>query len=194
MPNNVPREPTYEGRRKPRPNLEMCNNVLSGIQEQIRFADSKAGFLAALNTLLFGFVVVGCDRCAAISVNDDARTIAFWLTTVLLTLYVIASIAATVLVISSVMPRFGEQAPQCRLFFGHIAKHYGRDYGKYFRDTKDMTDADWAEELAGQIVEVSQVASVKHQRVRLAAFFTMVAVCLWVLSLGAMATMSVSKP
>ena len=37
-------------RGQPAPNLGMYQYVLSGVQEQIKFADSKAGFVAALNT------------------------------------------------------------------------------------------------------------------------------------------------
>lgn len=37
-------------------NLNTYFKILGGVQDQTRFADSKAVFVAALNTLLFGFM------------------------------------------------------------------------------------------------------------------------------------------
>ncbi|HZZ77252.1 MAG TPA: hypothetical protein VFE62_01965, partial [Gemmataceae bacterium] len=37
--------------------IDNCLKVLAGVQEQIRFADTKAAFVFAINTLMFGFVI-----------------------------------------------------------------------------------------------------------------------------------------
>ena len=49
---------------KPPPAWQMsaCMEILNDIQEQIRFADSKAGFIAAFNVLLFGFIANHMDK------------------------------------------------------------------------------------------------------------------------------------
>ena len=86
---------------------------------------------------------------------------------------------SVVLVILSAMSRFGELAPQCRVFFSHIAKRYGKDYEKYWEESGQMTDAQWAKELSGQIVEVSHIASSKHKLIKWSAVFTLAALSLW---------------
>lgn len=166
------------------PNLDMLARVLGSTQDQVRFADSKAAFVAAFHALLFGFIVSSSNRLAALQPQE--RGPAFWVASVLLALYGVATVAAVVLIICSVMSRFGELAPQCKVFFGHIVKQYGKDYGKYCREAKAMTDDQWAEELGSQIVEVGHIAAAKHKLVRRAAVCTLIAFTLWIATFIAM--------
>jgi hypothetical protein len=55
-----------------------------------------------------------------------------------------------------------------------------------------MSDADWAGEVGSQIVEVSHIATTKHQLVSRAALFTVAAFILWVA--GFVAMMHVPRP
>ncbi|MGH7823840.1 MAG: Pycsar system effector family protein [Candidatus Binatia bacterium] len=155
--------------------------ILNGIQEQIRFADSKAAFVAAINALLFGFMATNFESLKIIYRTYGLESFAFWAPFVVLIVYAVASLLSLIFSILGVYSRFGDLAPQARVFFGHIAKAYGRDYEKYIRDTINMTAADWARELGTQIVEVSQIASVKHKMVRRAAISVVIAAFLWTL-------------
>lgn len=167
---------------EPKSNLDTYLKILSGVQEQIRFADSKAAFIAALNALLFGFVTNHLDKLR--SANGAVRILAGF--------YALAALGALIFVIIAVVSRFGELAPQCKVFFGHIAKHYGKDYEKYWRETKDLDDSDWAKEIASQIVEVCHIATKKHKLVRCGAVCTLIALGLWFLTLVLAAILPIS--
>jgi hypothetical protein len=166
---------------EPEPNLEMLSKTLAGVQDQIRFSDTKAGFVAALNILFFGFIASQADKLASISPAN--RHAVFWWSLVLLALYSVGTFISIVLVIFSVMPRFGELAPQCKTHFAHVLKNYGKDYGKYCEDVKAMTVCDWADDLGSQIVEVCHIAAVKHRLVRRAAIWTIVSFVFWIAAL-----------
>ena len=163
-------------------NLDACFKVLAATQDQIRFADTKAAFLFGINTLLFGFVAgtVGVLKKALVAA---AVPPAGWVSLVSLIAFVVVSAAAVFILISAVMSRFGELAPASRVFFGHIIKKYGKDYGKYASEVTKMTEQEWAEEVCTQIVEVSHIALTKHQLVRRAAIFTLVAFTCWLVSI-----------
>lgn len=177
-----------------RPNLEMYATTLSGIQEQVRFADSKAGFIAALNVILFGFVASNFEGIRLVYDKFGSGNAAFRIAVAILTLYLIATAISIVQVILAVVSRFGELAPQSKVFFGHIIKSYGKDYSKYVRETLTLSDRDWAEEIGTQIVEVSHIALTKHKLVRRAAWFTLLAFGGWLISLIAIAFLPVVKP
>lgn len=168
---------------EPKSNLDTYFRILSGVQDQIRFADSKAAFMAALNALLFGFVTNHLDKIR--SANGAVRILAGF--------YALAALGSLICVIAAVVSRFGELAPQCKVFFGHITKQYGKDYEKYWRETKDLGDLDWAKEVAYQVVEVCHIARKKHQLVRCGAICTLVAIVLWFLTLVLAAVLPVGR-
>ena len=158
--------------------------ILNGIQEQIRFADSKAAFLSALNALMFAFLSNGIYRLNAASNSQGA---AFRIAALLMVLYVLAAAFSVGLVVLSVMSRFGELAPKSKVYFGHIIQHYGKDYSKYVAEMKAMNNDSWATEIGTQIVEVSHIAVTKHNLLRTAAMLSLVAFVLWVAALFALA-------
>ena len=162
--------------------------ILNGIQEQIRFADRKAAFFSALNALMFAFLSNGIYRLNSAS---SVKGVAFWIASVLTTLYVLAAVISVGIIVWSVMSRFGELAPHSKVHFGHIIREYGKDYEKYVKDMKQMTDEDWANEIGTQIVEVSHIALTKHNLLRMAAKFTLAAFFLWVAVLFSLAFVSV---
>jgi Pycsar effector protein len=169
------------GATDPGVNLDACFRILAATQDQIRFADTKAAFLFGINTLLFGFVA------ATVGVLKRALTTApvppaAWVSLVALIGFVVLAAVAVVTLISVVMSRFGELAPKSRLFFGHILKHFGKDYGKYVGEVTKRTEEEWAEEVGTQIVEVSHIALMKHQLVKRAALLTMIGFACWLVS------------
>jgi hypothetical protein len=160
------------------PNLEMISSTLKGVQEQIRFADAKASFIAAMNVLLFGFIASQADRLS--SVPNTARHVWFWFALVFLILYAVAAFFSVGHVIYAVMPRFGELAPQCKTHFAHVLRNYGKDHGRYCTDVKAMTNCDWANDLASQVVEVCHIADIKHRLIRKASIWTIISLLLWI--------------
>jgi hypothetical protein len=160
--------------------------ILDDIQEQIRFADSKAGFIAAFNVLLFGFVATHMDKVRTLCMGKELAGGCVALALVLVGLYVTSMVITFALVVTCVISRFGQRVRQGRVFFAHIAAQYGKDHKRYAQDFGAMTNAEWLEELGAQVVEVSRLAMLKHKYVRRAACFTLLSVLLWVGSLVTM--------
>ena len=163
-------------------NLDTYFKILGSVQDQTRFADGKAVFVAALNTLLFGFMARNFESLKPIYTACQPGQVMCWLLFVFFAAYVVASLLSLGFVIWAVMSRFGELAPRSKVFFGHIARDYGNDCEKYVRETCGMTGADWARDLGSQIVEVSHIALAKHKRVRRAAICVFIALTLWFVS------------
>ena len=164
------------------PTLSIYITVLNGIQDQIRFADTKAGFIAALNALLFGFLVSQLDTIKDAFQQGGGGKTALWFAAIFFAIHVLFAVLSVGFVVWSVMPRFGKDAPRSKAFFGHIAKDYRRDFEKYVQETIDLETTAWARDLGKQIVEVSAIAQSKHDLVNRGAVFTIVALCAWALS------------
>lgn len=168
-------------------NLQTYFSILNGVQDQIRFADRKAAFFFAMNALLFGFIGHNFDVLKEAHAASDGEGFALWTSIVILSLYGLGAMISVGIVVVSVMSRFGELAPKSKVYFGHVIKEYGKDYSKYVNDTQGMSEADWAEEIGTQIVEVSHIALTKHRLLKAAAWFSLVAFVFWVLSFVALA-------
>ncbi len=165
-----------------RTSLDTCLKLLAGIQEQIRFADTKAAFVLGINTLMFGFLAgsLGTLKKALALATIPA---AAWVGLVSLILFGICAVLAVGTLICAVMSRFGKLAPKSRYFFGHIATSYGKDYGKYVAEIKGMTDDNWLDEVGTQIVEISHIALNKHLAVKWAAMISIGGLASWVVAL-----------
>ena len=162
-------------------NLDNCLKVLAGVQEQIRFADTKAAFVFAINTLMFGFVANSVGTLKKALALDSVPPSA-WVGLVALIAFVLCAVIAVGMLIYAVMSRFGALAPKSRVFFGHIATCYGKDYGKYVSEVKAMSEEDWLHEVGTQIVETSHIALTKHSTVRCAALTTLGGLACWVVA------------
>ncbi len=162
-------------------NLDNCLKVLAGVQDQIRFADTKAVFLFAINTLMFGFVVNSVSTLKK-AMPLSPVPVSAWVGLVALIAFAILAVIAVGMLIYAVMSRFGELAPKSRVFFGHIATTYGKDYGKYVSELKAMSEEDWLHEVGTQIVETSHIALTKHSTVRRAALTTLGGLACWVVA------------
>jgi hypothetical protein len=166
--------------------MSACLNILNDIQEQIRFADSKAGFIAAFNVLLFGFVANHMDKLRTFCSGEELGISFVMLALVMVAIYATSMVVTFALVVSCVVSRFGGRVRQSRVFFAHIADHYGTNHRRYAQDIAAMSNAEWLNELGAQVVEVSRLAMLKHKRVRWAAYCTLFSVLLWI---GSLATM-----
>jgi Family of unknown function (DUF5706) len=167
-------------------NLDNCFKVQAGIQEQIRFADTKAAFVFGINTLMFGFAVSSVGTLKRALALSPVPTSA-WVGLVALILFAVVAVIAVGMLIFAVMSRFGALAPKSRVFFGHIANGYGKDYGKYVAEVKVMSEEDWLTDVATQNVETSHIALTKHSTVRYAALITIVGLACWVVAVFSIA-------
>src|SRR4051812_36453531 len=129
--------------------LDTCFKVLSGIQDQIRFADAKAAFMLGVNTLMFGFVTCTISTLKR-HLAADPVPVAAWFSLGAMIAYSICAIVAVGFLIYAVMSRFGKLAPKSRVFFGHIALQFGKDYGKYVTEIRAMSNQDWVNEVGTQ--------------------------------------------
>ena len=110
-------------------------SILGAAQEQIRFADRKAAFYFGMNALMFAFIGRNLfDLRDALTTNKV--NVAGWISGGLFVIYGLLAAASVAIVVWSVLSRFGELAPTSKVYFGHIIKHYGKDYGKYVADHK----------------------------------------------------------
>lgn len=174
------------GDEKDAPNLDTYFKVLSGIQDQIRFADAKAAFIFGINTLMFGFVTCTVATLKKSLATEPVQP-ASWITLVALSLFALCAVVAVWFLIYAVMSRFGALAPKSRVFFGHIALQFGKDYGKYVSEMKAMSSDDWMNEIGTQIVETSHIALEKHCAVKKSAIISLFGLACWVVAVFASA-------
>lgn len=152
---------------------------LDTVQEQIRFADTKAAFVAIFHTVLLGLVATQTPEIDAYNFSGRCLVIAQY---ALLVGYAGCALVSVAYVVSAVIPRFGTQAPHCKIFFGHIATKYGRNFDDFHQQIVGSRLEDWIRDLTSQILENSNIALAKHQRVGTAARWALAAVVLAVAS------------
>jgi Family of unknown function (DUF5706) len=163
-------------------NLEMLQAALEALQEQIRFADTKAGFLATLNLLLFGVIAQESDKLMLVPASN--RHFFYYVTLCLLVAYAVSASAAVCCVIMAVVPRIhATAAPASRFHFAHIYAAYGQDHQRFTDELLNMSHTDWAKDLAWQIMNVSHIAHTKHGLVRRGSMCTAISMGLWIISL-----------
>ena len=172
------------GPSSPISQISICLNLLDDIQEQIRAADSKAGFISMLNVFLFGFIATNFEKVRAIyDAGKTPGTVAVTAAIAIVCIYLLFTVASFVLVVTCVMSRFAQRGPESKVFFGQIAKRYSAEPGHYAEVISQMTDGEWVRELGNQIAEVSLLALIKHRWIRWATMTTLAAVLLWLVAL-----------
>ncbi len=145
--------------------FEMISKVYAGIQEQVRFADTKAGFVAAFNAILVGFIATDLSTIKDIYRATHDLQACIWLVVLSFTTGVPTAISIAYL-IWAVRPRLGQNTHKSRIFFGHIARDYHLDGVRYRDEARAMKQEDWADDYGYQIVEVANIAQAKHSNVR----------------------------
>jgi Family of unknown function (DUF5706) len=166
------------------PDLMMLVGTLNGIQDQIRFADTKGGFLATVNALFGGLLASRADRLAAIP--PDHRHLAFWVAVVMLLIYCVCTCMSICQVIFSVMPRLRKSDWPGRTHFADIVQRFNGDQQRYRDEVKQLSPTEWADEISAQIVNVSRIAVKKHRFIHRAAVWTMCSFVLWVFAIATM--------
>lgn len=159
--------------------LQTCFNVLARVEEQLRFADSKAAFLATLHAFLVGPLAGNAVGIRAV--------VATWDPGAHLVLGLAAGAYATMFLVtmgvvaSAVLPRTQRPGRASKAYFGRIAREYGHDPHRFVVELGALTDRDWLDEVGLYIVDASAIAAVKHRLVRLATQATVPTVLLWAL-------------
>lgn len=158
--------------------LDSCFHLVSQVEEQVRFADSKAAFLATIHTLLVGPLVYNLVllRTAIHEWAPESRNTVV----ILASVYGLLFLSAMALVALAVLPRFRRKGrPASRLFFGQIAREYGNEPERFVAQLSKLSDKDWVEELGVYIVDASRIAAAKHLNVRRATYLTVTSVVIW---------------
>ena len=165
--------------------LSMYFDILTAVQDQIRFADQKAAFLFGANALLFGSIA---KDVLASQVSTSVASASWCRPVGILLLSFAALHGGSVLftflfTLRAVWPRLGQDAPKTKLFFGHIARDYAGGHHCYAREMVEMTPAGWAHEIGTQVSVVSGIAMIKHNSIRIATLSTAVSFVSWALTL-----------
>ncbi len=162
--------------------LPSCFQLLGRVDDQLRFADSKAGFLATLHAFLISPLIY--------NVGEIRKAFRQWDPTSLSLLIMIGGVYVMLLLISmamvglTVLPRIqrGKRTrPPSRVFFGRIAREFGHDPHRFVALIAAMTERDWLDEIAVYIVDASTIAAAKHWYVRWATLFSVPTVFFWIL-------------
>lgn len=141
--------------------------ILDSVQDQIRFGDSKAAFVVGFHTFLFGFLITQAETLA--KAGNDGPDWLYCLRIVLFAMYAVFSFVSICYAIGAVIPKFGEGAPRCKIFFGHIVADYGRNYEGFHNDAVSTSRDSWLRDFTSQIVENSNIANAKHKNASAAA-------------------------
>jgi hypothetical protein len=164
--------------------LNSSFHLLGSVEDQVRFADSKAGFLATVQTLLVGPLIYNLPFLKSALHDKDLATQIVYIG--LMGVYGILFTLSMTLVGLAVLPRFGKPKADARtkrspsrLFFGRIAQEYGDDPARFVSDLASMSDRDWIDEVGVYLVDASCIATSKHRLVRRASFATVASVVSW---------------
>ena len=163
--------------------LPSCFQLLGRVEDQLRFADSKAGFLATLHAFLISPLIY--------NVGEIRKAFRQWDTTSLDLLMAFGGVYALLYMISmgmvgmTVLPRIRRRKqtrPPSRVFFGRIAREFGHDPRRFVALIATMSERDWLDEIAVYIVDASTIAAAKHWYVRWATLFSVPTVFFWILT------------
>jgi hypothetical protein len=163
--------------------LPSCFQLLGRVEDQLRFADSKAGFLATLHAFLISPLIYNVGEIRKAFRQWD--TLSLDLLIVIGGVYVILYLISMAMVGMTVLPRVRRKERKrrsSRIFFGRIAREFGHDPGQFVAQIAAMSDRDWLEEIAVYIVDASTIAAAKHWYVRWATLFSVPTVVFWMLT------------
>lgn len=152
--------------------LETYWKIHSNLQDQIKFADSKAALISAFNLACFAFL----------SSNFKLLGGAGWYCWIAPILYIIALAIVFCYLWRVVIPRTGERYADSKIFWGKIACSYNAEQNSYWNDTKNFDDEKWAQDLCDQIVGISRIAELKNAKIKKGVYFTLAALVLWVIN------------
>jgi hypothetical protein len=169
------------GRLEPdAPRLQATFSVLARVEDHIRFADAKAGFVATLHAFLIGPLAGNIGGLRSVVATFHAAAHA--LLAAVIGVYGVLFLISMGLVALTVLPRSRRSGRRpSKLFFGRIAREYGRDPDRFIAELGALSDHDWQAELGQYIVDASAIAATKHRLARWAIIFTVPTVLSWML-------------
>jgi hypothetical protein len=130
-------------------------NTFTQINEWIRFADTKAGALITLNSIIIGFIASNLKTVTdAISISDC-----------LIALSVLGSLSLIIsllFALKCILPNLSVGEPKSNIFFKHISKKYSN--AQEFKEQL-TTSTDTIDDLKTQIWANSRVADNKYSAV-----------------------------
>lgn len=157
--------------------------TLENIQRLIERADSKAGFVAGLDAILFGFLSTHLTTLRSILAHYGATSFAFGICIFAVICYLILTIQSAHKLIAVVDPRVNALCPDTLLFANHIAKRFEGQFGEYYSQVRQQTDEKREEDILSQIVANSCIARDKLDNIKSATKFAIRAGIAWALAL-----------
>ncbi len=159
--------------------IERLAGVLQGVQDQIRFCDTKAQVILGLNGILAGFLATRASELASTIAGESRHVIAvgLFLSVALYLVFLVSSFAFGVRV---VLPRLDVSQPDSCVFFSHIAAQHKNNYEKIAKELPGLSDEDLAADMAKQILANSHVCVRKHQSLRNSWVLTTLSAACWV--------------
>ncbi|MCA1685748.1 MAG: hypothetical protein LC745_07120 [Planctomycetia bacterium] len=122
--------------------LQTCFNVLARVEEQLRFADSKAAFLATLHAFLIGPLAGNAVGIRAVVASWDPS--AHLLLGLTAGAYGVMFLVSMAIVAAAVLPRTGPTGRRAsKAFFGQIAREFGHEPHRFISELGALTDRDW---------------------------------------------------
>jgi hypothetical protein len=148
--------------------------VLSSIQEGIRYSDGKAVALLGIQGLLIGFAIVFVKNSAdSVDINDGSKIVA-----IAGIIFIAVSMIFSFICMS---PRLKNALKRSPIYFGSIAKNFAdaRTYLKYVKTNCETEDSN-LEFLAEQIHTNSIIATTKFKTISWSIKFLVLGLLFWV--------------
>jgi disulfide bond formation protein DsbB len=167
--------------------------VLEGVQAQIRFFDTKAQIVLAVDGILAGFL----GTQAATIASKVGST---WPSFLAAGLALFFSVYLGTLALSlfwafrTVYPRLDVSQPESKLFFAHIAHRYRMDYERAAKEMPAMPEQELLADLAKQTLANSQICTQKQGCLSRAIRWLGVSMVCWVGTLVFLFGAGATKP
>lgn len=143
--------------------LELMWRTYDTINDLIKFSDTKAAALLALNGIVLSFIFSLFNKDILLPENQ--------IILIFIVLGLIAGIISIIICIFSIIPVLDMRNPQSLLFFGNIAERfkYPHDYERTVRNELD----EYAQltQITNQVWKISNIAYRKYRIVIWATYF-----------------------
>ena len=159
--------------------VEQLLRILDGIQNQIRFLDTKAQIVLGIDGVLAGFVGLH-TKTIALAISDKCLSWPNIGLEMFYAAYLIALVLSLFWALKAVYPRTEVKQPKSRIFFIHIAKEYQEDYKKISTDLSNMSNEELSEDVSKQILANSRVGLEKYESFKKAVVSMAISVFCWV--------------
>lgn len=161
--------------------LQTSFHLLARVEDQLLFADSKAGIIATLQAFLVSPLVYNVVqiRKAFATWDPESKLLLGGCLGAYSVMFLITMGYAGM----TVLPRTrGPGRSHSKAFFGRIAREFGHAPERFIAELGRMTDRDWLDEIGRDIVHVSALVAVKHRMARYAIVASVPTTILWVLT------------